>query len=338
MQGSRRSLSRPAGVKISGTGMCLPKKVLSNDDLAKIVDTNDEWIIQRTGIKTRHISEPHEKTSDLATSAIREALERADMQPSDLDLVIVATMTQDMICPATAATVVQKLGAIPCGAFDMNIACTGFVAAMNAASSMIESGFYKHIAVVGADTLSSIVDWDDRRTCVLFGDAAGAAILSVSDDPEQGCLYQGLWSDGERGQALFVPREEADIPNGEENTFSGKYDKLQMNGKAVYKFAVNALADCVDLALKETGLTSDQVKMVVPHQSNLRMLTSAWKKLGFKGEKVYVNIDRFGNTSAATVGVCLHELVRDGVVKEGDYVIFVAQGGGLSWGSALWKL
>ena len=338
MQGTRRSLSRPAGVKIAGTGMCIPKRALTNEDLAQIVETNDEWITQRTGIKTRYIVAEGQRTSDLATAAVKQACDNAGIEPKDLDLVITASMTPDLVCPAMSSTVVKKLGAIPCGAFDMNIACTGFVAALNTASSMIESGHYKNIAICGADSLSKITDWNDRRTCVLFGDAAGAAVLTASDDVEQGCLYQGLWSDGDRGVALFVPKEESDIPEGEMDTFSGAYNTIQMNGKAVYKFAVNALADCVEQSLEVAGLTADDIAMVIPHQSNLRMLHMAWKKLGFSTDKIYVNIDRYGNTSAGTVGVCLHELVEQGQIKKGDYIIFVAQGGGLSWGTSLWKL
>ncbi|QQE10917.1 ketoacyl-ACP synthase III [Planctomycetota bacterium] len=338
MQGTRRSLSRPAGVKITGTGMCIPNKTLTNADLSKMVDTSDEWITQRTGIKTRYIISDGEDTSDLAAGAIKQACENANISPNDLDMVIVASMTQDVICPAMAATVVKKLGAIPCGAYDLNIACTGFVAALNTASCMIESGHYKNIAVCGADALSKITDWKDRRTCVLFGDAAGAAVLSANDDEEVGCLYQGMWSDGERGEVLYVPRTDADIPESEKEAFSGEYNTIQMNGKAVYKFAVNALADCVEDAMNSAGLTSDDIAMVIPHQSNLRMLQTAWKKLGFPIDKVYVNIDRFGNSSAGTVGLCLHELMDQKKIGDGDYVIFVAQGGGLSWGTSLWKL
>jgi 3-oxoacyl-[acyl-carrier-protein] synthase-3 len=327
------------GVRIAGTGMAVPPKVLTNEDLAKIVDTNDEWITQRTGIKTRHVVEDRRShTSELGAAATREALTAANISPADLDLLICATMTPDVVCPASACKIVHKIGAIPCGAFDINIACTGLIAALNLGHNYIASGFARHVAVVAAETLSSIVDWEDRRTCILFGDAASAIILSETDDPGRGSLYQNLGSDGQRGEALFVPRDENDIPPGQDEVFSGKYNTLQMNGKAVYKFAVNVLAESVENALAATGLTVADVKMVIPHQSNIRMLQSAWKRLGFDGDKVYINIDRFGNTSAASVGICLHELLEQKRIGEGDHVIFVAQGGGLSWGTNLWRV
>ncbi|MFA9476789.1 beta-ketoacyl-ACP synthase III [Phycisphaerales bacterium AB-hyl4] len=335
---TRRHTPPPAGVRLAGTGMAVPTRRLTNHDLAKIVDTNDEWITQRTGIKSRARVSEGEKTSDLAAQAVQQALENAGMTPDELDLLICATMTPDMICPATAAQVVAKLGAVPCGAFDLNIACTGLVAAINTANNFIASGACENVAVVGAEVLSSVVNWDDRRTCVLFGDGAGAAVLTASDDSTQGCLYQRLSSDGNRGNSLYVPRTEKDIPPGEEEAYSGKLNTLQMNGKAVYKFAVTTLADCVAEALDATGLTAADIKMVIPHQSNIRMLQSAWKRLGFDQDKVYINIDRFGNTSAASVGICLHELMDQGRLDPGDHVIFVAQGGGLSWGTSLWRL
>lgn len=337
-----RAPQRPrtaAGVRIAGTGMAVPPKVLSNDDLAKIVDTNDEWIVQRTGIRTRHVVDNGRiHTSDLGAQAAKQALQKAGLDPSDLDLLICATMTPDVVCPASAAMIVQKIGAIPCGAIDINIACTGMVAALNLASNYVTAGHARHVAVVAAETLSSLVDWDDRRTCILFGDGASAIVLSASDDPGRGSLYQALGSDAARGEVLFVPRTEHDIPPGQEDIFSGKYNTLQMNGKAVYKFAVEVLAESVEKALDATGLTADDIAMVVPHQSNIRMLKSAWKRLGFDEDKVYINIDRFGNTSAASIGICLHELMEAGRLKEGDHVVFVAQGGGLSWGTNLWKL
>jgi len=327
----------PAGVRIAGTGAAIPPRRVTNADLEKIVDTSDEWITQRTGIRARHLVDD-QRCSDLAAEAVTEAMNNAAIQPNELDLLIAATMTPDVVCPALSATTVAKVGAIPAGAFDINIACTGFVAALNMASAMVQTGHYRNVAVVAAETLSRIVDWQDRGTCVLFGDAAAAAILQPSDNPEQGCRYQMLGSDGDRGQVLYVPRDESDIPAGEENNFSGKFNTLQMNGKVVYKFAVETLANCVAESLEAVGLTADDVKMVIPHQSNIRMLKSAWKRLGFDEAKICINIDRFGNTSAASVGICLHELMQAGMIDEGDNLVFVAQGGGLSWGTNLWKL
>ncbi len=328
----------PAGVKIAGTGMAVPPRKVSNDDLAKFVDTSDEWIRPRTGIVTRHLSDDTQRTSDLAAEATKLALDNAGLKPSDLDLLVCATMTPDVICPATACRVVDKIGAVPCGAMDLNLACTGMVASLGIANNFIMSGAYKHVAVVGADRLSTIVNWEDRRTCVLFGDAAGAMVLSASDNPQQHCLFQKLNSDGGMGEALYVPRDESDIPEQYRDDFNGKFDTLQMNGREVYKFAVNVLQECVLEALDHTGLSPEDIKMVIPHQSNIRMLKSAWKKLGFPEDKIYINIDRFGNTSAASIGLCTHELTEQGRLNEGDHVIFVAQGGGLTWGASLWRL
>ena len=330
--------SRPAGVRISGTGMAVPPRIVSNDDLAKIIDTSDEWIRPRTGIVTRHLCDDDQLTSDLAAQAVSQAIDNAGLKPTDLDLLVCATMTPDMICPATACQVVEKIGAVPCGAMDVNLACTGLVAGLSIAANFILSGAYRHVAVVGADRLSKIVNWEDRKICILFGDAAGAVIVSASDNPRQQCLFQKLNSDGGMGKALYVPRSERDIPEGGQEGFNGKYNTLQMNGREVYKFAVHALQDCVREALEHTGLSHDDIKMVIPHQSNIRMLNSAWKKLGFPDDKIYINIDRFGNTSAASIGLCLHELTEQGRLQEGDHVIFVAQGGGLTWGASLWRL
>ncbi len=341
---TRRKPPRPAGVAIAGTGMAVPDKLVTNDDLAQLVDTDDEWIVQRTGIRTRYLADNGVKTSDLAAKATRQALDNAGLQPEDLDLLICATMTPDVICPATSCRVVRKIGAIPCGAFDINIACTGFVAALGMASNAVESGQYRHVALLGADCLSTIVNWEDRRTCILFGDAASCAILSPCDDENRGSLYQALGSDAERGEALFVPRDESDIPpcvdasTTEKPGWNGMYNTLQMDGRTVYKFAVNILAESVEKAMDACDMTADDIKMVIPHQSNIRMLQSSWKRLGFPEDKISVNIDRFGNTSAASAGICLHECITQGAVAPGDHLIFVAQGGGLSWGANLWRL
>ena len=330
--------SRPVGVRIIGTGMAVPPRKVSNDDLAKIVDTSDEWIRPRTGIVTRHLSDDGERTSNLAAQAVTQALANASLKPTDLDLLVCATMTPDVVCPSTACKIVEQIGAVPCGAMDVNLACTGMVAALSIAANFVASGSFRNIAVIGADRLSTIVNWEDRKTCILFGDAAGAMIVSASDNPQQQCLFQKLNSDGGMGEALYIPRSERDIPQGGHEGFNGKYNTLQMNGREVFKFAVNALKECVREALDNTGLTHEDIKMVIPHQSNIRMLKSAWKKLGFPDDKIYINIDRFGNTSAASIGLCMHELTEQGRLEEGDHVIFVAQGGGLTWGASLWRL
>jgi 3-oxoacyl-[acyl-carrier-protein] synthase-3 len=317
--------------------MAVPSRVLTNADLEKLVDTNDEWIVQRTGIKQRHVSEGPLRTSDLAADALLHALDRAQLTPQDLDLVIVATMTPDMICPACAAQVVAKIGAVPCGALDINVACTGFVSALNIAANFIASGMYTHIGVIGAEQLSRVVNWEDRNTCVLFGDGAGAAIVSATDDPNQGCLQQSMHSDGTKAGELYVPRGADDVPE-HGAAFSGKFDTLQMNGREIYKFAVQTLQSSIHEALEECGLDLDDVKAVIAHQSNVRILESARDKLGLSEDKLYINLPRYGNTSAASVGICLHELMDAGRLSRGDLVIFVALGGGLTWATSVWKL
>ncbi len=328
----------PAGVKIAGTGIAVPERVLTNADLEKIVDTSDEWIVQRTGIRERRIVDEQTSTTDLATEAARMAIEHAGLKPGELDLVICATITPEMLCPASACRVVDNLGAIPCGAMDVSIACTGFVAALNMAANFVRTGMYRHIVAIGADALSEATDWEDRRTCVLFGDGAGAAVVSASDDPEQGCVYQTMHSDGGKWRELYLPRKPRDLPDEGGPEFTGKFNTLQMNGREIYKFAVNTMQASIEDAMDACGLTPADVKIVIPHQSNARILTSARDKLGLDEDKMYINIDRYGNTSAASAGMCLHELMAAGRLEKGDYVVLVALGGGLSWGSSVWRL
>lgn len=326
------------GVEIVGSGMALPSRRVTNDDLAKFVDTSDEWIVQRTGIRSRYLLGDDQTIEGIAGDAVKSALTAAGLEPGDLDLLICASTRPDFLCPALACRVVEQVGAIPCGAFDLNVACSGFLAALGVGESMIRSGSYKTIAVVGAEALSRVVNWEDRRTCVLFGDGAACAILRASDDSSKGILYQRLHSDAERGRALYLPEEQGQIPPGEEERYNGKLGTLQMNGASVYKFAVQILADSVENALDAVGMTSDDISMVIPHQSNIRMLQSSWKRLGFNEDKILINIDKYGNTGAASCGICLHECIATGRVKPGDKVVFVAQGGGLSWGASVWQL
>ena len=329
----------PPGVRLAGTGMAVPERVLTNADLEKMVDTSDEWIVQRTGIRQRRIAEDGQGVVELSTRAMQQALTNAAIDPSQLDLLVCATMTPDMICPAAACQIVDRLGAVPCGAVDLSAACTGFVAGMNIAFNFVRSGAYRAVGVVGAEVLSGLTNWDDRSTCILFGDGAGAAVVTASDNPAQTCLYQVMHSDGSRGMELYCPRHESQLPApGAGAEFSGKLNTLQMNGREIYKFAVTTLQQSIRDAMDACGLSPDDVKMVIPHQSNERIIASARDKLGFDADKVYVNIDRYGNTSAASVGLCLHELMADGRLGEGDIVIFVAIGGGLTWATSVWRL
>ena len=325
-----------AGVRLAGTGMSVPDRVVTNDDLARFVDTNDEWIAQRTGIRQRYQLEEHQSMRDLARQAVGQALRNAGVSPSELELLIIESMTTELICTNNAERVVAELGASPAGAMDINVACSGFVYGMNTAAALIKTGHYRHVAVVGVEVLTRILDWNDRRTCVLFGDGAGAAVLSASDNAAQGCLYQSMGSDGGNWQELYVPRCEKDVPQGA--TFNGTYGTMQMNGREVYKFAVTTLGRCIDEALEACGLMATDLAMVVPHQSNARILESARDKLGLPEDKVYINIDRYGNTSAASVPICLHELMTQGRLKAGDIVLMVGLGGGMTWGTSVWRL
>lgn len=329
----------PCGVRIVGTGIGIPPKILTNADLEKMVDTSDEWIVQRTGIRERHIVEGDIKTSDLAVEALSNALDDADMAGSELDLIVIASITSDMCCPATACMVADRLGATSCGAMDISMACTGFVAGMNIAANFIRSGMYKNVGVVGAETLSRITNWKDRGTCILFGDGAGAAVFSVSDDTEQGCLYQSLGSDGGMWPELYCPHDESDIPtNGGNIIFNGDFDTLSMNGREIYKFAVVRLRELIEEGVEGAGLNIDDVKVILAHQSNARILESVRGKLGIDEEKMMINIDRYGNTSAASVAICLHEQMLAGSLHKGDIVIFAGLGGGLTWGVSVWRL
>ncbi|MDH3585099.1 MAG: ketoacyl-ACP synthase III [Phycisphaerae bacterium] len=329
-------MSPPAGVTILGSGMFVPDRVLTNFELEKMVDTSDQWIAQRTGIRQRHICAEGDTTASMGAAAAADALSDAGLDPADLDLLICATLTQDMICPATACQIVDRLGAVPCGAMDIAVACSGFVAGLNLAANCVASGMYRNVAVIGAELLSRIIDWEDRGTCILFGDGAAAAIVGATDDPDRRCLFQRMHSDGSRWRELYCPRSEADVPP--DGVFNGKLDTLQMNGREVYKFAVTTFQNVIRDAMEATGLTPEDVKMVIPHQSNRRIIDSARQKLGLPEEKVYVNLDRYGNTSAASVGICLHELRQAGRLETGDKVIFVAFGGGLTWASSVWQL
>jgi len=328
----------PEGVRIAGTGVAIPPRVLTNAELEKIVETNDDWITQRTGIKERHIAPEGKQTWELATEALQNALDDAGVNAADLDLILCATITPDMTCPATACRIADAIGATPCGAMDLTVACTGFIAGLNTGYNFIRSGHYQNVAVIGVDVLSRVTNYEDRSTCILFGDAASAAILTGCDDPAPRCLYQTLHSDGGKWRELYIPTRPEHLPDdGVGAEFTGKYNTLQMNGREIYKFAVSTLQQAITDAMERTGLTPDEVAMVIPHQSNARILASARDKIGL-GDKVYINIDRFGNTSAASAGLCLHELREAERIKPGDHVIFIALGGGLTWGVSVWRL
>ena len=342
--GAATALEGHRGVRIAGTGVGLAERVVRNSDLAERVDTSDGWIRQRTGIEQRRYAGDDETLHSLSLAALEAALEDAGLAGSDLDLVIVATITPAMACPSTAARLADAVGATPAGAFDLAAACSGFVYGMNLAASMLQTGMYRHVAVVGAEVLSRHVDPDDRRTCILFGDGAGAAILSGNHAKHRGVLHQSLGSDGSKWGALYMPRRESDLPAGidpqttDQPGWNGCYDALQMQGQEVFKFAVIKTCEMIEAALSATGFTAADLKLVIPHQSNKRIMATAADRFGLEPEKMYVNIDRHGNTSAASVPLCLDECRKSGRVAEGDLVLFLAIGGGMTWATSLWRL
>jgi 3-oxoacyl-[acyl-carrier-protein] synthase-3 len=303
---------------ITGCGSYLPQRIVSNDELAAKVDTSDEWIVQRTGIKQRHIAADHEKTSDLAIAAVKAALDQAGITADALDLIIVATTTPDRTFPATAAIVQAGLGMKTGFAFDVQAVCSGFVYALAVADNFLKTGQYRRAAVIGAEIFSRIVDWQDRGTCVLFGDGAGAVILEAREG-EQGILSTHLHSDGAHADLLYTP-------------LAGT---VQMNGKEVFKHAVTRLAEAVEETLQHNNIAPDRIDWLVPHQANLRIIESTAKKLNMDLSRVVVTVDRHANTSAASIPLALAEAVKDGRIKRGNLVLLEAMGGGLTWGSAL---
>jgi 3-oxoacyl-[acyl-carrier-protein] synthase III len=324
------------GVKIASTGSYTPEKVLTNDDLSKIVDTSDEWILTRTGIKERHIAADNEFTSDLATKAAEKALTAANLTAEDIDLILVATLSPDKTFPNTASLVQKNIQAKKAACFSIEAGCTGFVYGLEVGSGLIASGLYKNILVIGAEKLSSVVDWTDRTTCVLFGDGAGAAILTATS-PEENCyLGSDLGSSGDHHDILHIPAGGCAIPTTQA-TIDAKLNTLQMNGKEVFKHAVNGMAASAKKALTEAQLTIEDIDWVVAHQANLRIINAVGQKLNVPNEKVYINVDRFGNTSAASVPIAFDEMVQKGLIKRGQKILFVAFGGGLTWGANVVK-
>lgn len=309
---------------VQGVGSALPKRELTNRELAATVDTSDEWIVERTGIRTRYVAGDGETTGSLATEAARRALESAGIAATDIDLIVLATATPDQTFPSTATKVQAALGINDCIAFDVHAVCTGFLYALSVADSMLRSGNADHALVIGAETFSRILDWEDRGTCVLFGDGAGALVLSA-EEGERGILSTKLHADGRHNDLLFV--------DGGPST-TGTVGKLRMKGREVFRHAVVNLADVLSEVLEAAGLTPQDVDWVVPHQANARILDATAKKLGLPPEKVVVTVDRHANTSAASVPLALDTAVKDGRIKRGDLVVLEAMGGGFTWGAA----
>lgn len=315
---------------ITATGSYLPKRILTNDELSQMVDTTDEWIVARSGIKQRHIAADGELTSDLATHAAKAALEMAGLSADDIDLIVLATATPDETFPATATVVQKNLGMTRGFAFDIQAVCTGFLYALATADNFVKSGQANRAIVIGAETFSRILDWEDRTTCVLFADGAGAIILEAEEgegtSDDRGILTSHLHSDGEKHDLLYVDGG----PSSTQTT-----GHLRMEGREVFRHAVNNLASVVHEALDATGLTTDDIDWLVPHQANKRIIDGTGRKLKLDPEKVVLTVDKHGNTSAASVPLALDEAVRDGRVKRGDLLLLEAMGGGFTWGSAL---
>ena len=320
---------------ILGTGAYAPKRVMTNEDLAKTVDTSDEWIRTRTGIRERRIAGPGEEVSDMGTFAARQALEDAKLTPDDIDLLIVATVTPDMTMPAAACVIQHKLGlptATAC--FDLNAACSGFIYALDTACAMLGSGRYKRALVIGVEKLSAIVDWQDRTTCVLFGDGAGAVVIGLSDQPNVGLLGTRLGAFGDSVDLLYIPGGGSAAPATPES-IARRDLCVKMKGKEVFKLAVRVMDEAARDILEQHQLHADQIALVIPHQANLRIIEAISQYLELPMERFFVNVDRYGNTSAASIPIALDEARRIGRIKPGDLTLLVAFGAGLTYGSAL---
>jgi len=333
--GSNPAASR-LPVRFLGTGAYLPETKRTNQHFTEYLDTTEEWIVTRTGIRERRIAAPHETTSTMGAEAAREALKDADLSINDIDVIVCATATGDHPFPATATYIQALLGGQGIPAFDVGAACAGFLHGATVAAGLISGGIYRTALVIGAETLTRYADPEDRTTVILFGDAAGAAVLGRFDGPNHGILYCALGADGSKADFIRVPAGGARLP-ASSMTVAERLHFLRMKGREVYKFAVMKMQEIIDKALAETGLSPQDLKLVIPHQSNLRIIESVRERLRLPKDKVVVNIDRYGNTSAASVPMGLTEARRNGTVKEGDLVLMVAIGAGLTWATMILK-
>lgn len=326
---SPRSAKTQRTVSIIGTGSYVPEKILTNEDLSRMVDTSDEWITTRTGIKQRRIAAKDEHTSDMAAKAALKAIEQAKISPAEIDLILVATATPDMLFPATACFVQKKIGATNAACLDISAACAGFLFGVEIAQQFITSHTYDTVLVIGADKLTAITNWSDRNTCILFGDGAGAAILRHRGG-SHGVISTHIGSDGQYTDILFMPGGGSRCPITRENV-DLNLQTIHMTGKEVYKHAVTAMLSAAQKALEQAGLRIEDIACVIPHQANMRIIEGIADRLGIPLEKFYVNLDRYGNTSAAAVAIALDEANRSGRIKPGDYILMVVFGGGLTW-------
>jgi len=317
---------------IAGTGVAIPEKTLSNSDLEKIVDTTDQWIRERTGIEIRHIVDDKTQNSDLSAAAALQALKEADMSAEEIDTIIQATVTGDVRFPSAACYVQEKIGAVNAAGFDIQAACSGYLFALHMADTLIASGKSKNVLIVGCELLTRIVDWNDRGTCVLFGDAAGAAVLKPANGDGRGVLGTFIKTDGRLAHLLWMPGGGSRFPA--EVAVAENLNNIKMEGPEVFKAAVMAMGDAAVHILEKTGLTPDEITLLIPHQANIRIINATAKRMKLPPEKVYINIQNYGNTSAASIPVAMHEARQRGLLKPGDVCVMVAFGGGFTWGSA----
>ena len=316
---------------ITGWGMAVPESIMTNDDLSKLVDTNDAWIRERTGIGERRIAKPGEYPSTLGVEASIKALKIANVRPTDIDLIICTSSSPEYIFPATACLIQDQLGATKAGAFDLLAACTGFIFSLNMAAQAIRSGSIKTALVVGTETLSRFVDWKDRGTCILFGDGAGAFVLQASDRPG-GVLSAVMHSDGSGGDSLSLPAGGSRYPATEATVHEGQHF-IKMDGKAVFKFATRVMASATQEAMDAAGLTAEQVRWIIPHQANIRIIEAAARGLKLPMDRFIVNLDKYGNTSTASIPIAMVEALEKGQINNGDKLVMVGFGGGLTWGA-----
>jgi len=321
---------------LAGFGSQLPERRLTNDDLSNMVETNDEWITQRTGIKERRIAAESDTTASLATAAAKKAIASANLEPKDIELIVCATITPEMVFPSTACFVGAALGLGGVPAFDLSAACSGFIYALVTGANFVRAGQFKNVLVIGAETLSRITDYTDRSSCILFGDGAGAVVLQRSTDPARGLIYSSLHADGTGADAMkCIPGSRFPLSA---TMIEGRQHFMKIKGREVYKFAVTKFEELIHEAMRACELSPQDLKLIIPHQVNQRIIDSAMDKLGLPAEKAFVNIDRYGNTSAASIPIALDEAHRSGRIKKGDAVIFVAFGGGLTWANAVARI
>lgn len=327
--------SAPRSVKIKGTGSYTPQKALTNNDLSKIVDTSDEWIFTRTGIKERRIAGESETSSSMGAEASKRALEASGLSPEEIDVIVVGTMTPDMPFPSTACLVQEKLGIKNAVCFDVEAACSGFLYILEIATGLLATGRYRNALVIGSEKLSSILDWEDRTTCVLFGDGAGAAVIGFAEQGDDSKIIDfRLGADGSKADMLHQPGGGCAIPPSPAS-LDGRQHFLKMRGKEVFKQAVRVMGQAAVEILEQNGIESDQLACVIPHQANMRIIESISSRLNIPIERFFLNLDKYGNTSAASIPIALDEAARAGRIKNGDTILLIAFGAGLTWGSAL---